>query len=210
MIIDPATVPAFVTAVLLILIAPGPDMMFMIGTGLSAGHRGAVVAAFGVTAGVTIYVLGSAVGLAALIERTPGILEIVRLAGAAYLLYLAVTMWRAAKAQTGLGEGGSGDLSEIFRRGFIVNITNPKVVLFIAAFIPQFVDTTAGNTTGQFLVYALTFQLLGLIVDLAVGVGAGTTRRFLAIRPNTGLVLDRVAASVYLAIAAWLTVDFLA
>jgi len=203
LIVDPASFPAFTAAVLVIVIAPGPDMMFMIGTGLNAGRRGAIVAAFGVTAGVSVYVIGSALGLATLVEKVPEVLDAIRILGAAYLSYLGVITWRNAGSVSNIDQGSQRAISEVFRRGFIVNITNPKVALFIAAFIPRFVDPSRGNTTGQFLTYALTFQAIGLVVDL----GAGSARHFLMHQPTAARNLDRLAATVYLAIAAWLAID---
>jgi len=207
LIVDPASLPAFTAAVLVIVFAPGPDMMFMIGTGLNAGRRGAVVAAFGVTAGVSVYVIGSALGLAALVEQVPEVLDVIRVLGAAYLSYLGVVTWRNAGSVASIDQDGPRAISEVFRRGFIVNITNPKVALFIAAFIPRFVDPSRGNTTAQFLTYALTFQAIGLMVDLVVGFGAGSCRHFLMQRPTAARNLDRLAAMVYLAIATWLAID---
>jgi len=206
-IIEPSTIPAFAVATMAILIAPGPDMMFMIGTGISTGRRGAVVAAFGVTAGVTIYVVGSAVGLAALLERMPQLLDIVRLLGAAYLVRLAWTAWQSNGSATPDSPINSPGPAGIFRRGFMVNITNPKVAIFIAAFIPHFVRPGLGNTTAQFLIFAFSFQLMGLLVDLLIGTTAGSTRRLFIGRPNAAPTLDRVAAGVYVSIAMWLIVE---
>lgn len=205
--IDLAVAPAFIGAVLLILIAPGPDMMFMIGTGVQLGRRAAIVAAFGVTAGVSVYVFGSAFGLAALIERVPEVLDAIRLLGAAYLGYLAVTTWRGAGAPQAVGPTEPMTNRQIFRRGFIVNVTNPKVALFIAAFIPQFVDPALGHTTVQFLIFAMAFQLLGLIVDVVVGVSAGSVKQLLTDRPQVAVRLERIAALVYLTIALWLVFE---
>lgn len=207
MIIEPSTIPAFTVATLAILIAPGPDMMFMIGTGLSDGRRGAAAAAFGVTSGVTIYVVGSAVGLAALLERLPQLLDVIRLLGAAYLIRMAWRSWQDARTNAADIQSRPRQLGEIFRRGFMVNITNPKVAIFVAAFIPHFVRPDLGRTTAQFLIFAITFQMLGLFVDLAIGATAGSTRQLLVDRPNAALTLERMAAGVYVSIAMWLIVE---
>lgn len=205
--VDPAVLPAFIAAVVVIMITPGPDMMFMIGTGLNAGRKGAVVAAFGVTAGVSVYVVGSAIGLAVLVEQVPRILDGLRIIGAIYLGYLGVTTWRDAGAPTTIGDDSPRDLPKIFRRGFIVNITNPQAALFIAALIPQFIEPSRGNITGQLLTFALAFQAIGLVADLLIGMTAGSTRQLLMQRPSVGRKLDQLAGSVYIAIAVWFIVE---
>ncbi len=202
---DPSILPAYLAAVLVILAAPGPDMMFMIASGLGAGRRGAVYAALGVTAGVSVYVIGSVVGLAALLSRSPGLLDATRLVGAAYLVHLGITSWSGGGTTVTSHTTGDSALA-IFRRGFVVNITNPKVALFIAAFIPQFLGGDAPATT-QLLVLALVFQVCGLVVDLIVGVAAGTIRHLLDERAGLATNLGRASAVVYLAIALWLLVE---
>jgi len=206
-IIEPSTIPGFTVATLAILVAPGPDMMFMIGTGFSAGRRGAAAAAFGVTTGVTIYVVGSAVGLAALLETVPELLNLIRLLGAAYLVVMARRAWQNDGSIPMYTPSGPGALGGIFRRGFVVNITNPKVAIFIAAFIPHFVRPDLGNTTAQFLVFAVAFQAFGLVMDLIVGMTAGSARRLFSDRPGVAATLDRLAAGVYMLIATWLMAE---
>jgi threonine/homoserine/homoserine lactone efflux protein len=205
--VDPAVLPGFLAAVAVILIAPGPDMAFMVASGLEGGASAAVRAAVGITAGVTVYVILSAVGIGTLLGASPAALTGVRLGGAAYLCHLGVGAWRRAALQTIDVDGEPG--TSFFRRGFVVNITNPKIAVFFAAFLPQFVAADRGNVVLQLVVLGLILQSLGLAVDLAVGVMAGTVRDVVLARPRLHTGLARAAATTYLLVAAALVVEAL-
>lgn len=208
--VAPEVLLPFLLAVLLILIAPGPDMAFVVASGISAGRRGGVLAAVGITIGVSVRVLLAALGLGALLRAVPALGEGIRLAGAAYLAYLAVVTWRAAGSATvGIElEGGKG-YWKIFWRGVIVNLTNPKIILFFAAFLTQFVDPGRGSVALQFLTLGLILQVAGLTVDAAMGLAAGSVRDIFARRPALHGLLDRIAASVFAILAIALLVEVL-
>lgn len=208
--VTPEVLLPFLLAVLAILVAPGPDMAFVVASGVSAGRRGGVLAAVGITVGVSVHVLLAALGTGALLRAVPALADGVRLAGAAYLAYLAVVTWRAAgSAVVGAGlEGGKG-YSSIFWRGMIVNLTNPKIILFFAAFLTQFVDPDRGSVALQFLTLGLILQATGFVVDAAMGLAAGSVRDIFARRPGLHVLLDRVAATVFAVLAAALLVEVL-
>lgn len=205
MIIDPAVLPGFLGAVAVILVAPGPDMAFMVAAGLEGGTGAAVRAALGITAGVSVYVVLSAVGVGALLQASPGALVAVRLGGAAYLLHLGVRAWRAAGDHAVYALPGR--MASFFRRGFVVNITNPKIAVFFAAFLPQFVVAERGAVVTQLVVLGLILQSLGLALDLVVGVLAGTVRDRVLVRPRLHARLTRAAAGVYLVVAGVLVAE---
>lgn len=205
--VAPETLLPFLLAVLLILIAPGPDMAFVVASGVSAGRRGGVLAAVGITIGVSVHVLLAALGTGALLRAMPALAEGIRLAGAAYLAYLAVVTWRAAGADTMSMELEDGKgYWRIFWQGMIVNLTNPKIILFFAAFLTQFVDPDRGPVALQFLTLGLIVQVAGLTVDAAMGFAAGTVRDIFTRRPGLHRFLDRIAASVFAVLAAVLLV----
>ncbi len=203
-VVDLTVLPAFLVAVLVILVAPGPDMAFMVASGLNGGRRAATRAAFGITTGVTVYVLLTAAGLGALLAAAPTAVNAIRLAGAGYLAYLAWSTWRNAGPATGSGldgDLGAGVGQHVFRRGFLVNLANPKIALFFTAFLPQFLGDVTGNPAVQLLMLGLVLQALGLLVDLAIGYAAGTMRDRVLRRPAVRRTLDRLAAAVYAALA---------
>ena len=206
--ISPDVLMPFLVAVLVICVAPGPDMAFVVASGVSAGRRGGVLAAVGITAGVSVYVVLTALGVGALIRTVPAFAEVIRLAGASYLAYLALVTWRAAgsaRTDDDLGNGKRG--SSIFWRGAITNLTNPKVVLFFAAFLTQFVDPGRGSVALQLLVFGLILQAVGLVVDVAIGLAAGTVRDVFVRKPGLYALLDRIAAFVFAALAAALVAE---
>lgn len=205
--ISPDVLVPFLVAVFAICVAPGPDMAFVVASGVSSGRRGGVLAAVGITAGVSVYVVLTALGVGVLMREIPAFTEVIRFAGAAYLAYLALVTWRASSAKAGDDLGGEMRGSNIFWRGTITNLTNPKVVLFFAAFLTQFVDPERGSVALQLLALGLILQAVGLVVDVAIGLAAGTVRDVFVRKPGLYTLLDRVAAFVFAALAAALVAE---
>lgn len=201
--LDVSVLPAFLLAVLVVLVTPGPDMAFLVATGINQGRRAAVRGAFGVTTGMTIWVLVAATGLGVALTQLPAALDAIRIAGAAYLLFLAITTWRHA----GAAMAEATTVPNVFRRGFVVNLTNPKVALFFVAFLPQFLGSVGENPIGQILMLGLLLQLTGLIADIAIGSAAGLFRDVVLGRPKVRLGLDAAAGTVYGALASLLIVE---
>lgn len=202
--IDVGVLPAFLGAVVVLLIVPGPDMAFMVATGLRDGRRAAARAAFGITAGVSVYVGLTALGLGALLAAMPQVGDVIQLGGAAYLGYLAWTTWGCAGAPIPVD---APPQPRAFRRGFLVNLSNPKILLFFTAFLPQFLGDAAANPALQLLLLGVLLQVIGLAVDLVTGQLAGAVRDRVLGRPRVRAVFERLAATVYGALAAALVVD---
>lgn len=198
--------PAFIPAVIIILLAPGPDMAFMVAAGAAGGRRAATLAALGVTLGVTVYVVATVGGLGVLLARSPTALDVIRIVGATYLAYLCVSTVRAAGGEH--DEALSG--AHVFRRGFIVNLTNPKIALFFIAFLPQFLGDAEAEPAFQLLMLGLTLQVCGFLVDLALGYSAGAMRDRVLRKPAARLTLDLLAATVYGGLAAYLIFEAIA
>ncbi|AXK46633.1 LysE family translocator [Brachybacterium saurashtrense] len=204
--LDVSVLPAFLLAVMVILVTPGPDMAFMIATGINQGRGAAVRGAFGVTTAMGIWVLIAATGLGVALAQVPAALDAIRLVGAAYLGFLAVTTWRRA----GAAVAEAAVVPNVFRRGFVVNITNPKVALFFVAFLPQFLGTAGASGQSPFaqiLMLGLLLQLAGLATDLAIGSAAGVFRDAVLSRRRVRLALDAAAGTVYGGLAVLLVAD---
>jgi len=198
--VDPVMLLAFVPAGLALNLTPGADMMFCLGQGLRSGPRAALAASAGISLGAFVHAAVAGLGLGALVATVPFAFEVIRWVGVAYLLWLAVQALRHA--------GAKGDVPAItarraFRAGLLVNLSNPKVILFVLAFVPQFVVPGAGSVLGQFLIFGAILSLGGFIVNGAVGVFAGGAGRRLA---RGSRVLDWVSASVFTALAARLAI----
>jgi threonine/homoserine/homoserine lactone efflux protein len=151
---DPSPQPGFLVVVGLILIAPGPDMAYMVAAGLAGGRAAATRAAFGISCGVTVYVICVAVGLGALVQSHAGLLVGIQLVGAGYLAWLAHSALQESRGGPALTAKPGG--RNWFRRGLVVNLTNPKIALFFIAFLPHFL----GRATSP----ALQLLVLGLLL----------------------------------------------
>jgi threonine/homoserine/homoserine lactone efflux protein len=154
-------------------IAPGPDMLYVIGRSVGQGRKAGIVSALGIFVGCWAHILAAAFGIAALLRSSPIAFNIVRYAGAAYLVYLGIKMLvqHSSLAQQQLKPDS---LSAIFRQGAITNVLNPKVALFFLAFLPQFVDARRGSIVWQILLLGLIFNVGGTLVNLGVAYAGGT------------------------------------
>ncbi|MCB2128222.1 MAG: LysE family translocator, partial [Rhodobacteraceae bacterium] len=201
---DPWTLAAFIPAALALNLTPGADMMFCLAQGLRGGPRAAVSASAGVSAGSMTNVALAGLGLGALVASLPHLFDAIRWVGVAYLLYLA---WHTLR--TPLTVRGSAPVkpSRGFRDGYLVNVTNPKVILFILAFIPQFVDPSRGPVLMQFLIFGAVIAIGGGVINALVGIGAGRIGGSLARNARFDLILRRASASVFGALAVKLAWD---
>ena len=199
--LDPATVVSFLGAGILLNLTPGADVMFASASGLAGGPRSGIAAALGVALGGVFHTCLAAAGLAALLAASPLAFEALRYLGAAYLLYLAVQAWRAGVARARSGPAGRG---RALRRGFVTNVLNPKVSLFVLAFLPQFTSPEAGPVWLQILALGLLFSATGFVVTAGYGVLAGVAGR----APGRGAGwLNKLAALVFCGLAARLLLD---
>lgn len=189
--IDPMVLLTFVPASLALNLTPGADMMFSLGLGLRAGPRAAVAASAGISAGGLVHAFAAALGLSALLASWPQGFEIIRWLGVAYLLWLAVQALRAGDIKT--PEPVQVGWWQAFRMGLWVSLTNPKVILFVLAFMPQFVDP-ARPVLPQFLIFGAILGLGGFSVNGGVGVLAGRVAGTLA---RWRKVLNRLSAGVF-------------
>lgn len=193
---DPATIAAFAGAGILLNLTPGSDVMFASASGLSGGPRAGIAAAAGISLGGLVHTALAAFGLAALIAASPAAYEAIRWLGAAYLLFLAVRTWRAPP-DTGHGTGANS-LHIAFRRGFLTNMLNPKVALFILALLPQFTTPGAGPIWHQILILGTIFAVTGFVITSGYGATAGLLRAVLIRASKT---LNRITALVFGALA---------
>jgi threonine/homoserine/homoserine lactone efflux protein len=194
---------AFLVAALMLNIAPGPDMLYVIGRSVGQGRKAGVVSALGIFAGCWVHIFAAAVGIAALLRSSPMAFNVVRYAGAGYLLYLGFKII-ARGNQLNAQEFRPEKLSDIFRQGVITNVLNPKVAVFFLAFLPQFINAHRGSIALQIVLLGLIFNLGGTLVNLAVAQAGGTVGELLRRSPRfarmqkwaTGLVLIGLGAKL--------------
>ena len=198
-VLDPRIVGALGLMVLL-TIAPGPDMALVISTSLARGRRAAFRTALGISTGTLIWAALAGIGVAAILEASAEAFTVVRLLGAAYLVYLGIRALLGRDERIG-GRRVEPTLGRTYRRGVVVNVLNPKTALFFVAFLPQFVDPD-GSTKAQLAILGLTFVLIALTSDLVWAVVAGTAGGVLR-RSRTFLRVQRyVSATIFLALGA--------
>ena len=201
--IDPVVLLAFVPAALALNLTPGADMMFCLGQGLRAGSRPAIAASAGISTGSMIHVALAGLGLSAVVAALPWAFDVIRWVGVAYLLYLAWGAFRHGAVASGMEEVRA---ARAFRTGLYVNLTNPKVILFVLAFIPQFVDPIAGPVFLQFLIFGAIIAVGGFLINGAVGVFAGGAGRVLTGSPRAGRILGYISGTIFAALAVRLAI----
>ena len=197
------TLLAFIPAALALNLTPGADMMFCLGQGLRGGARAALAADAGIALGCMVTVFVAGIGLGAAVAAVPWVFDAIRWAGVAYLLWLAV---QSLRQPLGGREAKVLSSRRAFTDALVINLTNPKVVLFILAFIPQFIDP-GRSVLGQFLVFGAILSLGGLIVNGAVGVFAGSLGRALTRSPRLERGLRVASASIFGVLALRLAVQ---
>jgi threonine/homoserine/homoserine lactone efflux protein len=197
---------AFIVASLILILIPGPSVMFTVSRALVYGRRQAVLTAWGNASGTFLASALAAVGLGALIQESAVAFAIVKYAGAAYLVYLGA---KALRDRKGLMAGPTDEPGSPKRalatmaEGFVVGLLNPKTILFYLAMLPQFINTQAGSATAQMLLLGAIFAMLAALCDTVWGLVASAARDILR-RPRAKLVLNRTGgtALIGLGIAA--------
>ncbi|MAY61078.1 MAG: lysine transporter LysE [Rhizobiales bacterium] len=191
---------AFVAASLVILVIPGPTIVLVIGQALAQGRRVAFASVAGVALGDLIATGLSMAGAGAILAASATLFQILKFAGAAYLVWLGIKMWRSpiglpdiATAQAE-AEPPAAPLFPVFRDSFFVTVLNPKGILFFVAFVPQFIDP-AGAYGPQALVYVLTFTLLGILNATAFALAASSARQLVR-RPSVLKTVTRAGGSL--------------
>lgn len=200
--IDPLVLLAFIPASLALNLTPGADMMFSLGQGLRSGHRAALAASAGIAAGGMVHVTVAGLGLGTVVAAMPPVLDALRWIGVGYLLYLA---WRSVTQPRSTPDMPPIPARRAFRSGVLVSLTNPKVILFVLAFIPQFLDDTR-PVLMQFLLFGAVLSLGGFIINGLVGVFAGGAGRQLAGSPLTARALGWASGGIFAALAVRLAI----
>jgi threonine/homoserine/homoserine lactone efflux protein len=192
---DLPTLGLFLAATAALLLVPGPSVLFIVARTLEHGRRGGLVSMLGVETGALLHVLAATAGLSALVAASPGTLLAIKLAGAAYLLYMGVRALRRP-AELSLGEGPARHL---FRQGLVVDALNPKTAMFFLAFLPQFIDPEAASVALQAAVLGFTFVAIAAVSD---GVYALLASK-LGDRLRRGRVLARISGGVFIGLGAF-------
>lgn len=177
------TILLFCATAFVLIITPGPNQIYIIAQSASQGRKAGVLSALGVDTGTLVHVIAASFGLSALLASSAFAFNIVRYAGAGYLIYLGIRTWLSRSNNSGKFTIELKSGRRIFFQGMLTNILNPKAALFFLAILPQFVNEPRGNATEQMLILGGLFTLIGLCIDLIVAVLASSAGKWL--RSNT-------------------------
>ena len=203
MLADIDSLGLFVVAGLLLNLTPGPDVLYVVGHALRSGARAGMVAALGITAGCFVHIVAAAVGVSALVAASATAFAALKWLGAAYLVYVGLSMLLARRRSApewgqGAAPAEQQGRRKVFLQGFWTNALNPKVALFFLAFVPQFIAPGASDKTLAFLLLGLLFNLNGLWVNIGWALlAAWVAGRLGALRRSLGW-LQRVAGALFI------------
>ncbi len=187
----------FLAASALLAIAPGPDIVTVLTRGISQGRLAGFAAALGFAAGCLFHTALAALGVAALIRSSPFAFDLVRYAGAAYLLWIGIQALRHRASFSLADGGGAKALAAIYRQSVIGNALNPKVTLFFLSFLPQFVNPAAGGVEWQIALLGLVFMAQTVVIFGAVALFSGWIGERLRASPAIASCLNLVAGLAF-------------
>ncbi|MGF1588482.1 MAG: LysE family translocator [Pleurocapsa sp.] len=195
---DITTVGLFGLASVLLAITPGPDMIYIATRSIAQGRNAGIVSALGVYAGILIHTLAAALGLSALIAASAVAFSVVKYTGAAYLIYLGMQTFLSKPEKLLVKSTMHAKLSQVFYQGLLVNLLNPKIILFFLAFLPQFVDPTQGSVKLQLLLLGILFVVLTLPINIGVGLVGGQLGIWLRTTQGIQQATKWVTGSIYI------------
>ena len=193
----------FVLSGLLLNMAPGPDSLLVMTRSATQGWRAGSAAAMGIGAGTCVHVIAAALGMSALLATSATAFMIIKLIGAAYLLYIGISMLLTKKAVEGENESANlpaQPYGRIFAQGFLTNVLNPKVALFFLAFVPQFISPDAEHKALSFLMLGAIFNVNGILWCHLLALFADFARRRLQVGNSAGLWLKRGIGGLFTAL----------
>jgi len=193
----------FILSGILLNLTPGQDTLYILGSSLSAGRRAGIASAFGVTVGSLVHTVAAALGLSVVLAASPLAFTVVKLGGAAYLIYLGAKLLLARASRLDLTvEPQPRSTRAAFTQGVLTNVLNPKVALFFLAFLPQFIGPESPVKMLAFLVLGATFITTGTIWCLVLACAAGKLRTLFVRRPGLRTSMDRVIGALFVLLGA--------
>jgi threonine/homoserine/homoserine lactone efflux protein len=200
-VIPVETLSAFFAASVLLALAPGPDNIFVLTQSALHGKTSGLAVMFGLCTGLIVHTLAVALGVAVIFQTSALAFSALKYAGAAYLLYLAWLAFRASATTVQSRDNGEMELGRLYRRGIVMNITNPKVSIFFLAFLPQFADPARGSLPLQLILLGLVFIVATILVFGAIAMLAGTAGQFFNRSAKVQRALNWLAGSVFVGLA---------
>jgi threonine/homoserine/homoserine lactone efflux protein len=185
---------------LLLNLTPGNDMIYVIARSSGQGIKAGVISALGIGGGCIVHILAAVIGLSAIIAQSAIAFDIIKYAGAAYLIYLGIKSLLSKKKKFAINKLEEISYNKIFWQGVITNVLNPKVALFFLAFLPQFIDINSGNTTLQILFLGTWFNVVGTLVNILVALLFGKLGAWLSSSPEFVQWQERITGVLLIAL----------
>ncbi len=198
----------FLTASILLTLSPGPDIIYVLVQGMTNGKKYGIVTALGLVSGIIIHTSLVAFGISAVIKQSETLFLLIKGFGAAYLFYLAWQVYRSEPAinvDTDVSNNRK-ELTSLYKKGFLMNVLNPKVAIFFLAFFPGFLWEPDGNTVIQFYILGFLFMLQAFLIFSAVAILAGKISLYLQKHPNSGKVFKWLQVVVFVGIGIFILV----
>ena len=198
--------PEFWITTLVVVVTPGTGVLYTVAAGLSRGMGASVLAAFACTLGIVPHIVAALTGLAALLHASALAFDALKLAGVAYLVYLAWQTWRDRSALS-IDEQRPRSPSRVIATGILINLLNPKLTIFFFAFLPQFVRPGDADAVPRMLALSAAFMAATFVVFVGYGAFAAAARRQVIERPSVVTWMRRAFAATYVALAARLAFE---
>jgi threonine/homoserine/homoserine lactone efflux protein len=190
----------FLITSLVVVLIPGTGVIYTISTGLFLGWRASIAAACGCTAGIVPHLTASILGLSAILHMSAVAFQAIKYAGAAYLLFLAWSMWHDTGALKFNSPSHKNDLKQIAIKGFLINILNPKLSIFFLAFLPLFISANTSSPMFDMFLLSVVFMAMTLIVFILYGISANAVRKHVISSPRIIVWLQRSFAATFAAL----------
>ena len=197
----------FLLATALLTLAPGPDNLFVLTQSALYGRKAGIMITLGLCTGLIVHTTLVALGVAAIFMMSTTAFVVLKLAGAAYLIYLAWQLLRATVRPEDKLETPALNSRQLYLRGILMNLTNPKVAIFFLAFLPQFAHIEAGSMPLQLFTLGLSFIAVALVLFICIALIAGRLASRLRASPRAQVVMNRAAALVFIGLALKLAVS---
>lgn len=198
--------PEFLLTSLIVVASPGTGVLYTLGAGLGRGARAAAIAAFGCTLGILPHLAAAVLGLSAMMQTSVLAFEIMRVAGVAYLLYMAWMTLKETGALAVAADGRDASALDITVRAILLNLLNPKLTVFFLAFLPQFVGHGEAQPTLRFIELGGVFMAMTFVVFVAYGIAAATVRDQVLSRPSVLATMRRLFAGAFVLLGVKLAV----
>ena len=175
----------FIAASFLLCLAPGPDNIYVLTQGMTKSKKAAIITTLGLCSGIIIHTTAAAFGISVIFKTSEIAFNIVKFAGAAYLIYIAYQAFKHRNAPLDLSvQNSSGELKKLYLKGFFMNVLNPKVSIFFLAFLPQFVTPANGSVPMQMITLGIVFMALTIIVFSSIGIAGNMLSSKLIEKPS--------------------------